>query len=99
MKVLVVFYSTYGHVYKMAKATLQGAGEVGDEHLGGGQLGQAGRVESLGVESGQCGRQHAPHRRRVQGVRDHSVAQRRGPQRGRSNVDAGHGCVGAHTVR
>ena len=28
MKVLVVFYSTYGHVYKMAKAVAAGAGEV-----------------------------------------------------------------------
>ena len=29
MKVLVVFYSTYGHVYKMAEAITEGAGEVG----------------------------------------------------------------------
>ena len=29
MKVLVVFYSTYGHVYKMAEAIGEGAGEVG----------------------------------------------------------------------
>ena len=29
MKVLVVFYSTYGHVYKMAEAIAEGAGEVG----------------------------------------------------------------------
>jgi NAD(P)H dehydrogenase (quinone) len=29
MKVLVVFYSTYGHVYKMAEAIVEGAGEVG----------------------------------------------------------------------
>ena len=29
MKVLVVFYSTYGHVYKMAEAIADGAGEVG----------------------------------------------------------------------
>ena len=28
MKVLVVFYSTYGHVYKMAEAIAAGAGEV-----------------------------------------------------------------------
>ena len=28
MKVLVVFYSTYGHVYKMAQAIAEGAGEV-----------------------------------------------------------------------
>lgn len=28
MKVLVVFYSTYGHVYKMAEAIVTGAGEV-----------------------------------------------------------------------
>lgn len=28
MKVLVVFYSTYGHVYKMAQAMAEGAGEV-----------------------------------------------------------------------
>ena len=28
MKVLVVFYSTYGHVYKMADAMVAGAGEV-----------------------------------------------------------------------
>ena len=28
MKVLVVFYSTYGHVYKMAGAIAAGAGEV-----------------------------------------------------------------------
>jgi NAD(P)H dehydrogenase (quinone) len=28
MKVLVVFYSTYGHVYKMAEAVAQGAREV-----------------------------------------------------------------------
>ena len=28
MKVLVVFYSTYGHVYKMAEAIVAGAGEV-----------------------------------------------------------------------
>ena len=28
MKVLVVFYSTYGHVYKMAEAVVAGAGEV-----------------------------------------------------------------------
>ena len=28
MKVLVVFYSTYGHVYKMAEAVAAGAGEV-----------------------------------------------------------------------
>jgi NAD(P)H dehydrogenase (quinone) len=28
MKVLVVFYSTYGHVYKMAEAIAVGAGEV-----------------------------------------------------------------------
>jgi NAD(P)H dehydrogenase (quinone) len=28
MKVLVVFYSTYGHVYKMAKAIAEGAKEV-----------------------------------------------------------------------
>ena len=28
MKVLVVFYSTYGHVYKMAEAIAEGAGEV-----------------------------------------------------------------------
>jgi NAD(P)H dehydrogenase (quinone) len=29
MKVLVVFYSAYGHVYKMAEAIVEGAGEVG----------------------------------------------------------------------
>lgn len=29
MKVLVMFYSTYGHVYKMAEAIAEGAGEVG----------------------------------------------------------------------
>ena len=29
MKVLVVFYSTYGHVLKMAEAIVEGAGEVG----------------------------------------------------------------------
>ena len=29
MKVLVVFYSTYGHEYKMAEAIVEGAGEVG----------------------------------------------------------------------
>ena len=29
MRVLVVFYSTYGHVYKMAEAIAEGAGEVG----------------------------------------------------------------------
>jgi NAD(P)H dehydrogenase (quinone) len=29
MKVLIVFYSTYGHVYKMAEAIAEGAGEVG----------------------------------------------------------------------
>ena len=29
MKVLVVFYSTYGHVYKMAEAIAEGAGKVG----------------------------------------------------------------------
>ena len=29
MKVLVVFYSTYGHVYKMAEAIVEGTGEVG----------------------------------------------------------------------
>ena len=29
MKVLVVFYSTYGHVYKLAEAIAEGAGEVG----------------------------------------------------------------------
>ena len=29
MKVLVVFYSTYGHVHKMAEAIVEGAGEVG----------------------------------------------------------------------
>jgi NAD(P)H dehydrogenase (quinone) len=29
MKVLVVFYSTYGHVYKMAEAIAEGAEEVG----------------------------------------------------------------------
>lgn len=29
MKILVVFYSTYGHVYKMAEAIVEGAGEVG----------------------------------------------------------------------
>ena len=28
MKVLVLFYSTYGHVYKMAEAMVEGAGEV-----------------------------------------------------------------------
>ncbi|MGD9227005.1 MAG: NAD(P)H:quinone oxidoreductase [Desulfobacterales bacterium] len=28
MKVLVVFYSTYGHVYKMAEAIAEGAGEI-----------------------------------------------------------------------
>ncbi len=28
MKVLVVFYSTYGHVYEMAKAVAEGAGQV-----------------------------------------------------------------------
>ena len=28
MKVLVVFYSTYGHTYKMAQAVAEGAGEV-----------------------------------------------------------------------
>ena len=29
MKVLVVFYSTYGHVYKMAEAIVESAEEVG----------------------------------------------------------------------
>lgn len=29
MKVLVVFYSTYGHVYKMAEAVAEGVGQVG----------------------------------------------------------------------
>lgn len=31
MKVLVVFYSTYGHIYKMAEAIAQGAKEAGAE--------------------------------------------------------------------
>jgi NAD(P)H dehydrogenase (quinone) len=33
MKVLVVFYSTYGHVYKMAEAIAKGAEEVGGSEV------------------------------------------------------------------
>ena len=28
MKILIVYYSTYGHVYQMAEAVAQGAGQV-----------------------------------------------------------------------
>ncbi|HPX55321.1 MAG TPA: NAD(P)H:quinone oxidoreductase [Syntrophales bacterium] len=33
MKVLIVFYSAYGHIYRMAEAVAQGAGEVADAEV------------------------------------------------------------------
>ena len=33
MKILVLFYSTYGHVYRMAEAVAAGAGEVADAQV------------------------------------------------------------------